>query len=112
MEVGKFRMYGRIVQLYRWQVDYDLDGEPITEKYPTEDEADAAVARTGGTKAAIDVTGDEWIDGIEVIDVPDAYAEATKIYEAGPPYVPPVSPETKIADLEAQLNALLGVEGA
>lgn len=88
--MGKFRMYGCTVQLYRWQVDYDLNGTPMTEKYPNEEEADAAVARTGGTKTAIDVTGDEWIDGITVPETTQPMKAALEIYEAGPPYVPPV----------------------
>ena len=81
--MNKFRMYGRTVQLHRWRVDYEQAGKPVTEGYPTEEEADAAAQRTGGTKAAIDVTGDEWIDGLEVADVPQPMTEALRIYTAG-----------------------------
>lgn len=81
--MNKFRMYGRTVQLHRWRVDYEQDGEPVTERYPTEAEADAAAQRTGGTKTAIDVTGDEWIDGMEVDDVPQPMTEALRIYNEG-----------------------------
>ena len=81
--MNKFRMYGRTVQLHRWRVDYEQAGKPVTEGYPTEEEADAAVQRTGGAKAAIDVTGDEWIDGLEVADVPQPMTEALRIYNEG-----------------------------
>ena len=81
--MNKFRMYGRIVQLNRWRVNYEQGGEPVTECYPTEAEADAAAQRTGGTKTAIDVTGDEWIDGMEVDDVPQPMTEALRIYNEG-----------------------------
>lgn len=81
--MNKFRMYGRTVQLYRWRVDYEQAGKLVTEGYPTEAEADAAAQRTGGTKIAIDVTGDEWIDGLEVDDVPQPMTEALRIYTAG-----------------------------
>lgn len=81
--MNKFRMYGRTVQLYRWRVDYEQAGKLVTEGCPTEEEADAAAQRTGGTKIAIDVTGDEWIDGLEVDDVPQPMTEALRIYTAG-----------------------------
>lgn len=81
--VNKFRMCGRTVQLYRWRVDYEENGEPVTEQYPTEPEADAAVRRTGGVKSAIDVTGNEWIDGMEVSDVSQPMTEALRIYSEG-----------------------------
>ena len=81
--MNKFRMYGRTVQLHRWRVDYEQDGEPVTECYPTEAEADAAVQRTGGAKTSIDVTGDEWIDGMQVADVPQPMTEALRIYNEG-----------------------------
>lgn len=81
--MNKFRMYGRTVQLHRWRVDYEQAGKPVAEGYPTEEEADAAVQRTGGAKAAIDVTGDEWIDGLEVADVPQPMTEALRIYTEG-----------------------------
>ena len=81
--MNKFRMYGRTVQLHRWRVDYEQAGKPVAEGYPTEAEADAAAQRTGGTKTAIDVTGDEWIDGLEVADVPQPMTEALRIYTAG-----------------------------
>ena len=81
--MNKFRMYGRIVQLHRWRVDYVQDGKQVSEGYPTEAEADVIVQRTGGTKTAIDTSNDEWIDGMEVADVPQPMEEALRIYNQG-----------------------------
>lgn len=87
-----FRMYGRIVQIYRYQAVYteqqiqesgdgslDFVNVEVTGYYPAEEEAKA----TGGIVTALDTTAYEWLDGIEVDDVPDTYAEAVKIYEMG-----------------------------
>ena len=83
-----FQMYGRTVQIYHFQAVYteyqlDNDGElvevEITAQFPTEKEA----KRTGGSVTTLDTTAYEWLDGIEVDDVPDTYAEAVKLYEMG-----------------------------
>lgn len=83
-----FRMYGRIIQVYRYKAVYmerqpGEDGEmtevEMTSFFPTETEAQ----RTGGTVTALDATEYEWLDGLEMPDVPDTYAEAIKVYEMG-----------------------------
>lgn len=89
----KFRMYGRIIQLLRWSVEYteiiptdDSKTEEYsrTEYFIGEDEADKCAKRTGGVKTAIEVAPeDEWLDGLEVEDVPDTYARATEIIQMG-----------------------------
>jgi hypothetical protein len=90
-----FRMYGRIIELNRYSVTYqeqlpalpeeETEQEPIerTEYVPTKEEADSIAARTGGTVTALETGEYEWLDGIEVSDVPDTFAEAIKIYEMG-----------------------------
>ena len=81
--MNRFRMYGRTIELYRWRVDYVQDGKQVSEFCSTEVEADATVQRTGGIKTAIDTSNDEWIDGIEVADVPQPMEEAIRIYNQG-----------------------------
>lgn len=92
-----FRMYGRIIEINRYAVTYQEqfpslpqpDGEETPEQEPTErieyvptqEEADAVAERTGGTVTTLDTTTYEWLDGIEVVDVPDTFSEAVKIYE-------------------------------
>ena len=92
-----FRMYGRIIEINRYSVTYQeqfptlpqLDGEEILEQesierieyVPTQEESDAIAKRTGGTVTTLDTTTYEWLDGIEVPDVPDTFSKAVKIYE-------------------------------
>lgn len=94
-----FRMYGRIIEVNRYSVTYEeqfptpppfSDQEPEepeivqhTEYVPTKEEADSIAARTGGTVTALDNSQYEWLDGIEVDDVPDTFGEAIKIQEMG-----------------------------
>lgn len=89
-----FYMLGRIIQIHRYKVDYseklpflDDKGKPIiesrTECCNTEEQAQALAEATGGTITALDSAAYEWLDGIEVDDVPDTYAVAERIYEAG-----------------------------
>ena len=94
-----FRMYGRIIEINRYSVTYQEqfptfsqpDGEETPQQesiehieyVPTQEEANAVAERTGGTVTTLDTTTYEWLDGIEVADVPDTFAEAVKIYEMG-----------------------------
>lgn len=88
-----FRMYGRIIEINRYAVTYQEqftampDNEQNfierTECVPTQEEAEAIAERTGGTVTALETGEYEWLDGIEVADVPDTFAEAIKIYEMG-----------------------------
>ena len=94
-----FRMYGRIIEINRYAVTYQEqfpelsqpDGEEMqeqesvghTEYVPAQKEANVIAERTGGIVTALDTSEYEWLDGIEVADVPDTFAEAVKIYEMG-----------------------------
>lgn len=116
-----FSMYGRIVQIHRFSVTYeeetqwpDEDGvlethtETRTEYWNTLEQAEAVAGRTGGAVAELDSSSYEWLDGIEVADVPDTYAEAVKIYEMGQAAYEAErakpTPEETIAALETQLT--------
>ena len=78
-----FRMYGRKVEILKYQISYTENEEQRTEYAATEDEANEIVERVNGTVTALEAGDDAWMDGIEVDDVPDTYAEAMKVYEAG-----------------------------
>lgn len=87
-----FRMYGRIVQVLRYQstsIDYNPDpteeepgrmrGEKIIHYAPTQEEA----AALGENVQPLPLEADEWMDGLEVADVPDTMGEAIKIRDMG-----------------------------
>ncbi len=94
-----FRMYGKIIEVNRYSVTYeeqlpappplpDQEPEepetvPRVEYVPTKEEADAIAERTGGTVSPLETSEYDWLDGIEVDDVPDTFSEAVKIYEMG-----------------------------
>lgn len=113
-----FRMYGRIIELYRYRVDYSPgeDGEQIataiTERFPTAEEAQAVADRTGGTLTPLDTAANEWLDGIEVADVPDTFGEAVRIYEMGEAAyrseLDKLTPEQELAAMKANWETLLG----
>lgn len=78
-----FRMYGNHVQVLRYQVDYTENEEQRTAYAATEEEADEIAQRYSGVKSTLDPPNDEWMDGLEVADMPDTYAEAMRIYSLG-----------------------------
>ena len=78
-----FRMYGNQVEVLRYQVDYTENEEQFTVYAATEEEADEIAQRYNGVKTALASSDDEWMDGLEVADVPDTYAEAVRIYSLG-----------------------------
>lgn len=81
--MGKFRMYGRIVQLFHWRVDYNIDDDCFTDLFVTEEEADECVTRTLGIKSQIDTSEDGWFDGYEVPETTQPMNEAINIYNKG-----------------------------
>ena len=81
--MGKFRMYGRIVQLFHWRVDYNIDDDSFADLFVTEEEADECVTRTLGIKSQIDTSEDDWFDGYEVPEATQPMNEAIKIYNKG-----------------------------
>ncbi len=118
-----FSMYGRIVQIHRFKVTYieefkwpDEDGvfethtETHTEYCNTKEQAQAVAERTGGAISQLDSSAYEWMDGIEIADVPDTYAEAVTIYEMGQAayeeQLNKPTPEEQVASLESQLTEL------
>lgn len=68
---------------YRATFTHRVTGREITTDFPLEVTANRAVASLGlngqGQVTALDTTGLEWLDGLEVKDL----AEATEIYEMG-----------------------------
>lgn len=83
-----FRMYGRIVQILRYQStsteprtdeNGELVEETVTHYAPTAEEA----AALGGNVQPLPLEADEWMDGLEVDDVPDTMGEAIKIRDMG-----------------------------
>lgn len=117
-----FAMYGRIIQIHRYKVEYteirpwpdDHGGpveEPRAEYCNTQEQAEAVAANhEGSVVTELDSAAYEWLDGIEVADVPDTYAEAVKLYEAGQAAYEaeknkPTAEET-IAGLESQVTDL------
>lgn len=78
-----FRMYGRKVEILKYQVSYQENEEQRTDYAVSEEEANEIAERVNGTVSALPDSGDAWMDGIEVDDVPDTYAEAMRIYQFG-----------------------------
>lgn len=78
-----FRMYGNRVEVLRYQVVYTENEEQITAYAATKEEADEIAQRYNGLKCALAPSDDEWMDGLEVADVPDTYAEAVRVYQSG-----------------------------
>lgn len=76
-----FRMYGRKVEILKYQVSYTENEEQRTDYAASEEEANEIAARVNGTVTALEAGDDAWMDGIEVADVPDTYGEAMRIYQ-------------------------------
>lgn len=76
-----FRMYGRTVQVLHYQVNYTQNEREETVYAATEQEAQETAQLLGGTVTALETEDDAWMDGIEVKDVSDTYAEAMRIYQ-------------------------------
>lgn len=114
-----FRMCGRIVQIYRYQayhleiVNPEEEPELVTSYYPTLEEAEA-VTSEDDTLTELDTSTYEWMDGIEVPDVDDTYAEAVKIYDMGKEaYMRQLSLKKNqtTAQLRADLDYVMLMEG-
>lgn len=87
-----FRMCGRVVEVLHYQVYYideriNEDGntvrENVTVDFPTQEEAQIEANQTGGVIIELDTSAYEWMDGLEVADVPDTYAAALEVYQMG-----------------------------
>lgn len=113
-----FSLYGRTIWIHRFRVTYqeelswDPEVRPIEQiRYCNSRKQAADIAqRTGGTVTELDSSDYEWLDGIEVADVPDTYAEAVRIYEMGQEaYEAELAKPTPEEELEAlkEHNAVL-----
>lgn len=82
-----FGMRGRVVEVFRYTVAYTetVEEEPVEQigYCHTQEQAQALAERTGGSITALDSSSYEWMDGIQVADIPDTYGEAVKLYEMG-----------------------------
>lgn len=91
-----FSMYGRVVQIHRYSVSYTETLERLkadgsleninaerTEYFNTLGAAQAAAELHDVETIPLDCSAYEWLDGLEVPDVPDTYAEAVILYEMG-----------------------------
>ena len=78
-----FRMYGRKVEVLKYQISYIENGKQRIDYAVTEEEANEIAQRIGGVVAEIASEDDAWMDGIEVEDSSDTYGEAMNIYKLG-----------------------------
>jgi len=117
--MNPFRMYGRTVQIYRYKAEYieplapESEPEPITGYYPTLEEAHAASGEEG-IITEMDTSKYEWLDGLEVPDVEDTYAEAVSIYNMGQAEyerMQAFEESKKAAQLRADLDYVMLMEG-
>lgn len=105
-----FRMYGRTVQVLKYQISYTENEEQYTDYAASEEEANEIANRVNGTVTTLELENDAWMDGIEVADVPDTYAEAQKVYSAGEQaYLDSKSMPTDSQRLDALESAMLSM---
>lgn len=72
-----FRLSNRVIEVTPYLI------KPFMIPVSSLSEATQIVDIHGGEIEKIDTTEHEWLDGIEVADVPDTFVEAVKIYEMG-----------------------------
>lgn len=105
-----FRMYGRTVQVLKYQISYTENEEQYTDYAASEEEANEIANRVNGTVTTLELENDAWMDGIEIADVPDTYAEAQKVYSAGEQaYLDSKSMPTDSQRLDALESAMLSM---
>ncbi len=91
-----FSLCGRIVTVLKYKVDYtetfsyikensEVSTETIekTQLFFNREKAEKFSEKVNGTVSKLDFESYEWMDGLEVADVPNTYAEAVKIYKMG-----------------------------
>lgn len=109
-----FRMYGNRVEVLRYQIDYIENEEQHITYAATEEEATEIAARFNGTISTFALSDDEWMDGMEVANTSDSYAEAMKIYELGEQaYNRKIADQKKqdVAQLRADIDFLSAMTG-
>lgn len=103
-----FRMYGEIVEIYRYKINYteqiDPEGGPeaITEYTPYQDEAQTIAEQHSSTVAALDTSAYEWMDGLKLCTYDDAMAA----YDLGETAYNAKVQEERAMSLEAQITDL------
>lgn len=100
-----FRMYGEIVEVYRYQIKHigqsGLD-EESTEYAHTEEEAQSIASQTGGTVAELDSANYEWMDGLHFA----TRNEAIEAYDLGESWYKNKTQQEQSTGLSAQLTDL------
>ena len=77
------RVQGNTIQVIRCKVLYDFGTVEMMQEAATVEEAEQIAAQTGGKIEAVDTTGIEWIDGVQIPDTKAPMEEASKILEMG-----------------------------
>lgn len=98
-----FRMYGEIVEIYRYKIDYSEAEEAVTEYAVYQDEAQSIAERHSGTVTSLDASSYEWIDGMSF----STRDEAAAFYDLGKDAYYASLRAAKEADLSAACNAAI-----
>ena len=77
------RVQGNTIQVIRYKVLYNFGTVEMMQEAATAEEAEQIAAQTGGKIEAVDTTGIEWIDGVQIPDTKAPMEEASKILEMG-----------------------------
>ena len=108
-----FRMYGRIVEILKYQVSYTKNEEDIIQYTVSEEEANEIAQHFNGTVTQLELSDDAWMDGIEVDDVPNTRGAALEIYQMGEEDYNKLkakpSEEQRIEALESAMLSMMGV---
>lgn len=115
-----FSMYGRVVKIHRYSVGYTETQDRLkedgslesfeverTDYFHTLEAAKYTAEQYDAEVTTLDSSDYEWLDGFEVPDVLDTYAEAVKIYEAGADVWLSTAKEEKQSENNAALAAYL-----
>lgn len=78
-----FRMIGNRIELLRYRIDYVDQGEQQVCYAATAEEAERLAQHTGGEISLLPEQEDSWMDGLEVEDLPDTYAQALELQRKG-----------------------------
>lgn len=99
-----FRMYGEIVEIYRYKINYteQIDPEAVTEYTPYQDEAQTIAEQHSGAVVALDTSAYEWMDGLKL----GTYDDAMAAYDLGETAYNAKVQEEQAMSLEAQITDL------
>lgn len=118
--MSPFRMYGTIVEIYRFkvttpktdnmppQVAIMMRGDELIQYAHTEEEANQMVSEFGGTMEVLDTSGYEWMEGLEF----PTRDEAIHVYEAGQEaYLEKLNAPTESQVLNSKIDYLSMMSG-